>query len=73
MDLRVPEDCAVVGCDGIPDTEYLPTPITTIVQPFAEISETACRFLQRRLAEPGTPPQRIELSAVLDVPASSQV
>lgn len=71
--LSVPEDCALVGCDGIPDTEYLPVPITTIVQPFTEISETACQFLQRRLAEPDAPPQRVVLSATLDIRASSQV
>lgn len=73
LGLDVPKDCALVGCDGIPDTEYLPVPITTIVQPYAEISETACQFLQRRLAEPNAPPQRVVLTASLDIRASSQV
>lgn len=71
LGLHVPDDCALVGCDGIPDTEYLPVPITTIVQPYAAMCETACRFLERRLADPGAEPQRATLSAVLEVRSSS--
>ncbi len=70
--LRVPEDCALVGCDGIPDTEYLPVPITTIVQPYAAVCETACQFLKRRLAEPDAPSQQAVFPAVLEIRDSSQ-
>jgi LacI family transcriptional regulator len=70
--LRVPEDCALVGCDGIPDTEYLPVPITTIVQPFAAVCETACQFLKNRLADPDRAPQYAEFPAVLDIRESSR-
>jgi LacI family transcriptional regulator len=72
LGLSAPEDCALIGCDGISDTEYLPVPITTIVQPYAAMCETACQFLERRLAEPDCPPQRASFSAVLDLRASSQ-
>lgn len=71
LGLRVPDDCALVGCDGIPDTEYLPVPITTIVQPYTAMCETACQFLNRRLAEPDAPPQQVTLPAVLDIRQSS--
>ena len=36
MKLRVPQDVALVGCDGIQDTEYLECPLTTLVQPVPE-------------------------------------
>jgi DNA-binding LacI/PurR family transcriptional regulator len=71
LNLRVPEDCALVGCDGIPDTEYLSVPITTIVQPYAMLCETACQFLKRRLAEPDAPSQQAVLPAMLEIRQSS--
>ncbi|HTI97454.1 MAG TPA: LacI family DNA-binding transcriptional regulator [Dongiaceae bacterium] len=52
LHLRVPQDVALVGCDGIPDVEYLECPITTLVQPVAEMCATAWQFLQRRLEAP---------------------
>jgi LacI family transcriptional regulator len=73
LGLSVPGDCALVGCDGIPDTEYLPTPITTIVQPYASVCDTACRFLEQRLADPQCPPQQATFSAVLEFRDSSRV
>lgn len=71
LGLRVPDDCALVGCDGISDTEYLPVPITTIVQPYAALCETACQFLNRRLAEPDAEVQHAVLHAVLEIRQSS--
>ncbi|MBC8103865.1 MAG: LacI family DNA-binding transcriptional regulator [Cytophagales bacterium] len=71
LKLRVPDDCALVGCDGIPDTEYLPVPITTIVQPYAEMCETACRLLERRLADPDADLQQVTLPALLEIRESS--
>jgi LacI family transcriptional regulator len=59
--LRVPEDVALLGCDGIDDTAYFPSAISTIAQPFEEMCETAWRFLERRLAEPDAPPQQVIL------------
>ncbi len=73
LGLSIPGDCALAGCDGIMDTEYLPVPITTIVQPFEEISQTACAFMQNRLSNPDGQDQFAELSAVLAIRASSQV
>lgn len=52
LGLRVPHDVAVVGCDGIEDTEYLECPMTTLVQPVEVMCATAWQFLQRRLTQP---------------------
>ncbi len=55
--IRVPADIALVVCDGIQDTEYLECPLTTLVQPVAEMCTQAWQFLQNRLAEPTIPLQ----------------
>ena len=49
LNLNIPESAALVGCDGIQDCEYLETPLTTIVQPVAEMCAVAWDFLRRRL------------------------
>lgn len=69
--LHVPADVALVGCDGIEDTEYLETPITTIVQPVPEMCETAWEFLQNRLATPAMPLQHALLAPTLAIRPSS--
>jgi LacI family transcriptional regulator len=55
---RVPDDIAVVGCDGIEDTEYLECPISTIIQPFDEVFAAAWQFLEQRLNDPELPLQK---------------
>ena len=49
LNLDVPKDVALIGCDGIQDCEYLETPLTTIVQPVTEMCTVAWDFLRRRL------------------------
>ncbi len=72
MKLRVPEDVALVGCDGIQDTEYLECQITTLVQPVAEMCETALRFLMQRIADGASAkPQKIKLIPKLVIRDSS--
>lgn len=65
LSIRVPDDVALLGCDGIEDTEYMATPLSTMAQPIALMCETAWQFLERRLAEPDAPPQRIVLHPTL--------
>ena len=72
LNLRVPQDVALVGCDGIQDTEYLESPITTLVQPVAEICETAWRFLLQRLENPALDRQQAVLQPVLAIRESSR-
>jgi DNA-binding LacI/PurR family transcriptional regulator len=71
LNLRVPGDVALVGCDGIEDTEYLEHPLTTLVQPVAEMCATAWRFLQQRLEHPATPAQHALLVPQLAIRESS--
>ncbi len=43
--LRVPEDVAVVGFDGLPNGRTTDPVLTTVVQPVAEVGRTAVRLL----------------------------
>jgi DNA-binding LacI/PurR family transcriptional regulator len=48
--LRVPEDMALVGFDGIDEGKYLDKPLTTVVTPSAPLVEKAFEILTRKLA-----------------------
>jgi DNA-binding LacI/PurR family transcriptional regulator len=69
--IHVPADIALVGCDGIEDTEYLEYPLTTLVQPVADMCATAWKFLQNRLAKPATRLQHLVLAPKLAIRSSS--
>ena len=71
MKLRVPETVALVGCDGIQDTEYLECPLTTLVQPVAAMCATAWQFLLQRMDQTATKPQIAILKPTLVVRDSS--
>jgi len=71
LKLRVPADVALVGCDGIQDTEYLECPLTTLAQPVAKMCETAWHFLERRLARPSVKKQQLVLEPVLQIREST--
>lgn len=71
LGLRVPEDVALVGCDGIQDTEYLECPITTLRQPVSEMCSLAWQFLTRRLESPQMKQQKAILKPELAVRSSS--
>ena len=55
LGIKVPDDVALTGCDGIEDTEYLEVPISTIVQPLNEIFTLAWQMLQDRINDPSLP------------------
>jgi DNA-binding LacI/PurR family transcriptional regulator len=66
--LRVPEDIAVVGFDGIDEGLYLEKPLTTVVSPGAQLVETALGILTRRLKgerDADRHPQQVILSSEL--------
>jgi LacI family transcriptional regulator len=69
---RVPEDVALIGCDGIEDTEYLECPLSTIVQPIEEMCALAWTFLERRMADPQHPLQHARLQSHLVIRESSR-
>jgi LacI family transcriptional regulator len=68
---RVPEDVAVVGCDGLPETAFLRPRLSTLVTPTEEMGRLVWTFLQRRLAEPHAPPQTAVLEPKLEIHESS--
>jgi DNA-binding LacI/PurR family transcriptional regulator len=72
LKLRVPRDVALVGCDGIQDTEYVESPITTLVQPVAQMCETAWQFLLQRLDNPKLKWQHSVLEPELVIRESSR-
>jgi LacI family transcriptional regulator len=72
LGIRIGEEVALVGCDGIEETEYLSPPLTTIVQPVEEMCRLAWEFLQARIADPSAPLQQRILKPELVVRASSQ-
>jgi LacI family transcriptional regulator len=72
LKLRVPEDVALAGCDGIQDTEYLECPLTTLVQPVEKMCVTAWEFLLRRLSQPKLKLQRAILKPELAIRESTE-
>jgi DNA-binding LacI/PurR family transcriptional regulator len=73
LKLRVPEDVQLVGCDGLPYTNYFDPPISTIVQPAEEMCRLAWQFLQRRISDGSIPRQQVTLQAHLAVRASLKI
>lgn len=51
--LRVPEDVAVVGFDGIPLTQYTSPALTTVAQPVTEMGRAAIELLLARIRGDG--------------------
>jgi len=62
---RIPEDVALIGCDGIDEIKYLDSPLTTIEQPLTEMCEIALKFLHQRIQDPSLPVQTAELKTHL--------
>jgi LacI family transcriptional regulator len=55
--VRVPEDVAVTGFDGIFVGGLIEPTLTTVHQPMRELGEQACERLLERIATPGLPPK----------------
>ena len=72
LGVRVPDEVALVGCDGIEDTEYLGCPLTTLVQPVSAMCATAWQFLQQRLELASVSPQHAILKPRLAIRESSR-
>jgi len=72
LERRIPEDVALVGCDGIQETTYLNPPLTTIVQPLEEMCSVAWSLLMQRVQDPALPLQRAVLTPRLEIRGSSR-
>lgn len=72
LGIRIPEDIAIVGCDGLRDTSHLLPGLSTIVQPLQKVCATAWSFLKHRIEVPSTALQQVVVSARLDIRGSSK-
>jgi DNA-binding LacI/PurR family transcriptional regulator len=64
--LRVPEDVAVLGFDGIDEVRYLESPLTTIACSTETMCRTALEILLRRIGgDRDTPPRQIAIPTTL--------
>jgi LacI family transcriptional regulator len=71
MRVRVPEDIAIVGCDGIKETLYTEKKLSTLAYPVADICSIAWDFLQRRMKDPSLAPQKLTVKPSLIIRESS--
>ena len=69
--LKIPDDTAMVGCDGLEFTEFLPVSLTTIELPTSEMCEKALRFLFNRIEDRSLPQQGTVIKPRLIVRESS--
>lgn len=65
--LRVPQDIAITGFDGIQLGEHVRPGLTTVVQPMRELGDTAVRLLQERIADAALPTRATELPVRLEL------
>lgn len=72
MGLRVPSDVALLGCDGIEDTEYLECPLTTLIQPVQAMCATAWQFFKERQLNSKRKPRHITLDPHLVIRESTR-
>lgn len=71
LNLSVPGDVRVIGCDGLEDGEYQVPPLATIAYPYAELARLTWQFLLRRIVEPQSPRQSAELVAQFELRESA--
>lgn len=62
LNLRVPQDAKILGCDGIEETEYHSPSISTIQYPFKDVARISWQFLQNRIMNPDVPLQSVTLT-----------
>jgi LacI family transcriptional regulator len=68
--LRIPEDVAVTGFDGIQLGEHVRPSLTTVAQPMHELGAIAVRLLKERMGEPGLASRSVEMPVRLQLRAS---
>jgi len=73
LGLRAPDDCAVVGYDGIDEGELSVPTLSTVAQPVHTMCSRAVEFLLNRLRDPKIPTQSATMTASLVIRESSRV
>lgn len=71
LGVKVPKEVAIIGSDGIRETQYSVPSLSTVAQPFNEMCRIAWDFLEKRLREPGAQIQKAVLSMSLEERAST--
>ena len=72
LGLQVPQDCAIIGFDGIPETAVTTPPLTTIAQPVQEKAALAMQFLLQEIqSETKRPHEHVVLPTRLVLRAST--
>ena len=72
LGVKVGQDVALVGFNGIDEAEHLPVPVTTVRQPIKEMCAKAVEFLKTQMQDPELPPQQIVLEPELIIRESSR-
>ncbi|HLS63950.1 MAG TPA: LacI family DNA-binding transcriptional regulator [Ruania sp.] len=70
---RVPEDVAVIGFDGIEETQYSAPTLSTVHIQRDEIAATAVQLLQQTIADPGSQPHLIDVGFQIESRASTDL
>jgi GntR family transcriptional regulator, arabinose operon transcriptional repressor len=55
LDIRIPDDVSVVGCDDVKYASLLPSPLTTLRQPCREIGASAVAMMLHRIENRSLP------------------
>ena len=70
LDLRIPEDIAIVGFDDMPWAISFNPPLTAVAQPIRDLGRTAAQLLLERIENPDRPIRKVILQPQLNVRAS---
>jgi LacI family transcriptional regulator len=71
MEIRVPEDISLIGCDGIPETDYHEPRLSTVATPIEQMCDLSWEFLRKRIENPGIDRQHVVLKPTLIIRESS--
>ncbi|MHB1000064.1 MAG: LacI family DNA-binding transcriptional regulator [Armatimonadota bacterium] len=71
MGYKIPDDLLLIGCDGIEETEYLDSKLSTIVQPVDEMCRISWEFLHNRMRNQSIPAQTAVLQSTLEIRESA--
>lgn len=72
LELRVPGDVAIIGCEGNAFLEYFDPPLSTVAMPISQMCHEAVRLLQRRIKQPDATPAGVTLPFEFLARASSR-
>jgi len=72
LGIKIPDDMALIGCDGLQEGQYLSVPLSTIIIPVDEMARYAWQILKTKMEYPDAKEQKIWLNAKLALRESSR-